>query len=157
RPRPDEAGARGRDRPRAARSRAGARRHSCAGRATRGGDRRRVRALRRGARHRRPLLLVLRPATGPPSARQRPDMTVAPSLQDADTEPAEGACARCGAPLAADQEWCLECGGARTVIHPTPNRRVPVVIIGLVVAAALTAFVLVLAKLSSDVNQRAAR
>jgi septal ring-binding cell division protein DamX len=83
-------------------------------------------------------------------------MTIAPSPEHADTEPAEGVCAQCGAPLADDQEWCLECGGARTLIHRPPDWRIPAVIIGLVVIVALAAFAVVLVKLSSDANQRAA-
>ncbi len=33
------------------------------------------------------------------------------------------ACPFCGAPLAADQSWCVECGAAaRTRLAPTPRR-----------------------------------
>jgi hypothetical protein len=43
-------------------------------------------------------------------------------------------CAQCGAPMPADQEWCLECGTARTLIHRAPDWRIAV---GLILAAAL--------------------
>ena len=43
-------------------------------------------------------------------------------------------CAQCGAPLPEDQEWCLECGTARTLIHRAPDWRIAV---GLILAAAL--------------------
>jgi hypothetical protein len=83
-------------------------------------------------------------------------VTVAPPEEHAATEPAEGACAQCGAQLEDDQEWCLECGSARTLIHRPPDWRVPLAVIGLVVAVALSAFVVVLVNLSSDANRRAA-
>jgi hypothetical protein len=56
-----------------------------------------------------------------------------------------GRCAACGVRLEPDQEWCLECGAARTVLHRPPDWRVPVavgaVVVGLVVIAALVALV----------------
>jgi hypothetical protein len=42
-------------------------------------------------------------------------------------------CALCGRPMQADQEWCLECGAARTVIARPPDWRVPILVIGAVV------------------------
>jgi hypothetical protein len=42
-------------------------------------------------------------------------------------------CALCGHPMQSDQEWCLQCGSARTVIARPPDWRVPVLIIGAVV------------------------
>ncbi len=37
--------------------------------------------------------------------------------------PVPPTCPFCGAPLAAEQSWCLECGAAaRTRIAPTPRR-----------------------------------
>jgi hypothetical protein len=54
-------------------------------------------------------------------------------------------CAGCGAPLESDQEWCLECGAARTVLHRPPDWRAPVAVIavvtGVVVIGALIALV----------------
>jgi hypothetical protein len=54
-------------------------------------------------------------------------------------------CGACGAPLEPDQEWCVECGAARTVLHRPPDWRAPVaviaVVVGLVVIAGLIALV----------------
>jgi hypothetical protein len=61
------------------------------------------------------------------------------------------ACPRCGSPLAADQEWCLNCGNAvGTRIAPTPRWRVPVAIVGAVLALLVAALVLSLVELSGD-------
>jgi hypothetical protein len=38
-------------------------------------------------------------------------------------------CSSCGAWLAEDQEWCLECGAARTRIQPPPDWRIGVAIV----------------------------
>jgi hypothetical protein len=60
-------------------------------------------------------------------------------------------CPRCGSPLAADQEWCLNCGHAvGTRIAPTPRWRVPVAIVGAVLALLVAALVLSLVELSGD-------
>jgi hypothetical protein len=54
-------------------------------------------------------------------------------------------CAACGAKLEPDQEWCVECGTSRTVLHRPPDWRAPfaviVVVVGLVVIAGLVALV----------------
>ena len=64
---------------------------------------------------------------------------------------AQRACPRCGSPLAADQEWCLNCGQAvGTRIAPTPRWRVPVAIVGAVLALLVAALVLALVELSGD-------
>ncbi len=42
-------------------------------------------------------------------------------------------CALCGARMEVDQEWCLQCGAARTVIARPPDWRVPLLVIGAVV------------------------
>jgi RNA polymerase subunit RPABC4/transcription elongation factor Spt4 len=63
----------------------------------------------------------------------------------------ERACPRCGAALAADQEWCLNCGaavGAR--VAPTPRWRGPVAIVGVLLALVCAALVLALVELSGD-------
>jgi len=63
----------------------------------------------------------------------------------------ERACPRCGASLAPDQEWCLNCGTAvRTRIAPTPRWRVPVVLVGTLVALIAAALILALVELSGD-------
>ncbi|MHB8656701.1 MAG: hypothetical protein ACYC91_01905 [Solirubrobacteraceae bacterium] len=58
-------------------------------------------------------------------------------------------CAHCGAPLAETQEWCLECGGARTLIHRSPDWRMAAAIVALVLVLALAGFVFVLIRLSA--------
>lgn len=53
--------------------------------------------------------------------------------------PPEGTigCPRCGHPVAPDQDWCLHCGAAaRTRLAPTPNWRLPIAGLALVVALA---------------------
>lgn len=63
----------------------------------------------------------------------------------------ERACPRCGASLAPDQEWCLSCGTAvGTRIAPTPRWRVPVLLIGGLLALIAAALVLALVELSGD-------
>jgi hypothetical protein len=47
------------------------------------------------------------------------------------------ACPRCGAVVAGDQDWCLQCGAAaRTRLVPTPNWRVPVALVAALAAVA---------------------
>ncbi len=62
--------------------------------------------------------------------------------------PTDGHCLRCGAALAPDQEWCVDCGAARTLIHRAPDWRVPVVVVGVVIALVLVAFLVALTNLS---------
>ena len=63
----------------------------------------------------------------------------------------ERACPRCGASLAADQEWCLSCGTAvGTRIAPTPRWRVPIALVGTLVALIAAALILALVELSGD-------
>jgi hypothetical protein len=43
------------------------------------------------------------------------------------------ACPRCGATIAPDQDWCLDCGAAaRTRLAPTPNWRAPVALVAVI-------------------------
>ena len=65
------------------------------------------------------------------------------------------ACAYCGSPLADDQEWCLECGAAQTLIHRAPDWRVAVAIVTTVVVLALITLAIVLVNLSADVSRSA--
>ena len=61
------------------------------------------------------------------------------------------ACPRCGAALAPDQEWCLSCGAAvGTTIAPTPRWRLPVLLVGSVLALFVAAIVLSLVELGGD-------
>src|SRR5205807_3741497 len=97
--------------------------------AARAGDWRLVPVLRHRPRQRRPVLLVVR----------------ARALSDRSPAAARARCAACSAPLESDQEWCVECGAARTVLHRPPDWRAPVaviaVVVGIVVIAGLIALV----------------
>ena len=70
----------------------------------------------------------------------------------ADPPPAtERACPQCGASLAPDQEWCLNCGKAvGTRIAPTPRWRLPVFLVGGLLVLIAAALVLALVELSGD-------
>lgn len=51
-------------------------------------------------------------------------------------------CSSCGAWLVEDQEWCLECGAARTRIQPAPDWRVgAAIVIGVLVLIAVIAVI----------------
>jgi len=77
----------------------------------------------------------------------------APTRPDVATPPE---CAHCGAPLESDQEWCLECGVARTLVHSPPDWRVPLAIIGTVVLLGLAALAIALINLSASADRTAA-
>lgn len=53
-------------------------------------------------------------------------------------------CLACGAALEADQEWCLECGAARTVIRRPPDWRIAAAIVVAVVVAVIIGLVIAL-------------
>ncbi len=72
----------------------------------------------------------------------RPAEPVAPA------QPAGVRCDRCGASLAEDQEWCFECGAARTVIHRPADWRIPVALIAAVLLLVLAAFAIALIELA---------
>ena len=84
-------------------------------------------------------------------AAGRPPQPAAPEHRPSDAE-----CLRCGAELAGDQEWCLECGASRTLIHRPPDWRVPVAVIGVVVLLVLGGFLVALIGLSGNANRNAA-
>ncbi len=65
-------------------------------------------------------------------------------------------CAHCGSPLRDDQEWCLECGAARTLIHRPPDWRIAAAVIALVVGLALVGFAITLVNLSTNADRVAA-
>jgi septal ring-binding cell division protein DamX len=76
----------------------------------------------------------------------------------ATTEPASQLrCPRCGANLARDQDWCLECGAAATtrILRP-PSWKLAVAIVLGVVAAVVVAVVIVVNALSGDARRAAA-
>jgi hypothetical protein len=58
--------------------------------------------------------------------------------------------------LASDQEWCLECGSARTLIHHAPDWRVPVAIVAMLLVLVLASFAIAFTELSRNANQSAA-
>jgi hypothetical protein len=60
-------------------------------------------------------------------------------------------CTVCRRPLAPDQEWCLECGSARTAIARAPDWRLPVLVIALVLALVLGGAAILL----GDLNRHA--
>jgi hypothetical protein len=64
-------------------------------------------------------------------------------------------CLSCGASLGADQEWCIECGAARTLIHRPPDWRLPVAVVGSVIVLVLAGVVFGLIELSADANRSA--
>ena len=64
----------------------------------------------------------------------------APSQSAQSTE----VCAACTAPLRSDQEWCLECGAARTVIRRAPDWRVAAAVIAAVIVLVVIALVIAL-------------
>ncbi len=76
-------------------------------------------------------------------------------MPGADAVDREDVCAYCGANLASDQEWCLECGSARTLIHRPGDWRIPVAIVGVVVLLVLAAFAIALVNLSTNANRSA--
>lgn len=67
--------------------------------------------------------------------RARPVSAVEPEL-------AEERCRGCGAGVTESQEWCLECGAARTLLRPPPDWRIPLAVVGVVIALAAAALVL---------------
>ena len=63
--------------------------------------------------------------------------------------PAGDACPLCGAPLQAEQDWCLRCGAAaRTRLASSPNWRLPVAVVAVVGALALGLLAVALVKLA---------
>jgi hypothetical protein len=71
--------------------------------------------------------------------------------------PAGLRCPRCGANVAPEQDWCLECGApARTRLAPTPNWRAPIAAVALVVLLAGVALAFAFTSLTSDDGKVAA-
>jgi hypothetical protein len=62
-------------------------------------------------------------------------------------------CPICGARIARQQDWCLECGtGARTRMVPTPNWRLPIATLIAVIAIAGAALAVALVSLTNDTS-----
>ncbi|MDX6675845.1 MAG: hypothetical protein QOH11_3263 [Solirubrobacteraceae bacterium] len=79
-------------------------------------------------------------------------------MTTATTEPASQLrCPRCGANLAPDQDWCLECGAAATtrIMRPPSWKLAAAIVLG-VVAAVVVAVVIVVNALSGDAGRAAA-
>jgi septal ring-binding cell division protein DamX len=72
------------------------------------------------------------------------------------SQSAQVRCENCGSPMDADQEWCLQCGAARTLIHRAPDWRIAAAIVATVVVLVLAGFAIALINLSSDANRSAA-
>ncbi len=77
------------------------------------------------------------------STTAKPEAATGRAAAERPAEASES-CLVCGAVLLEDQEWCLECGAARTVIHAPPDWRVGVAIMLAVILAVLIVLVLVL-------------
>ncbi|HEY2142677.1 MAG TPA: hypothetical protein VGG98_11540 [Solirubrobacteraceae bacterium] len=78
-------------------------------------------------------------------------MSVATAAPAPHTVPPPGGetCPLCGAPLQAEQEWCLRCGAAaRTRLAAAPNWRTPVAVIAVVCALSLGILAAALVKLA---------
>lgn len=80
--------------------------------------------------------------------------TTAPPQPNA--EPGVEPCSRCGHGLPADQEWCLECGLARTRIRSAPDLKIAAAVVGAVLVVALGALAVVLVNLSTNTNRELA-
>jgi predicted nucleic acid-binding Zn ribbon protein len=74
--------------------------------------------------------------------------TQAPTMVDAQVTPAE-ACPLCGAPLRADQDWCVRCGAAaRTRLAAPAKWKALATTLVIVVALSLAVLIVALVKLS---------
>ena len=60
-------------------------------------------------------------------------------------------CPRCSAPVGPDQDWCLECGAAaRTRLAATPNWRLPIIVLAIVVVLAGAGLAVAFVALTND-------
>jgi ribosomal protein L37E len=60
-------------------------------------------------------------------------------------------CPRCGKPVQADQDWCLNCGAAaRTRLLRSPNWRRPLTVLAILAALSLAAFAVSFVDLTND-------
>jgi hypothetical protein len=66
-------------------------------------------------------------------------------------EPVPLRCPRCGAGVAPEQDWCLECGApARTRLAPTPNWKAPIALVAVVLLLAGAALAFAFTSLTAD-------
>jgi hypothetical protein len=81
------------------------------------------------------------------STAASPPTSAAPS----DAPIAGEACPLCGAPLHPDQEWCLRCGAAaRTRLAASPNWKMPIAVVLVLLALSLGVLAAALVKLAGD-------
>lgn len=59
-------------------------------------------------------------------------------------------CALCGRPMAPDQEWCTECGAARTRILRAPDWRLPIAVIAAVIVIVAGLLALAISELAGS-------
>jgi hypothetical protein len=72
-------------------------------------------------------------------------------------DPHATTCPRCGSPLAAEQDWCLDCGAAaRTRLVPAPNWRAPVALLAALLLVAVLALAAAFVALTRDDEPRSA-
>ena len=95
--------------------------------------------MRDGARKRRSVLFMVRPPAVSDLAEAEKTASPEPGTPTIGPE----GCPACGAELAADQEWCLECGAARTAIQAPPDWRIGLAIMLAVVAVVVLVVVIV--------------
>ena len=82
----------------------------------------------------------------PPAAAERPSAVSTPTQA-----PDGDSCPLCGAPLHAEQEWCLRCGAAaRTRLAAAPKWKAPVAALAVVIALSLGVLAAALVKLAGD-------
>lgn len=62
-------------------------------------------------------------------------------------------CLHCGASLQPGQEWCLECGAARTLVHRPPDWRIALGAVAIVVLLGLAGVGIAVVDLSSSANR----
>jgi len=83
-------------------------------------------------------------------------VTAEPDTTPRERDQATAPCEHCGAPMHLDQEWCLECGAARTLVHRPPDWRIAAAIVAGVVLLALIGFGIALINLSNASNHNLA-
>lgn len=80
-------------------------------------------------------------------------MTVESASTTRARRPPRDRCLACNATLAEDQEWCVECGAARTLVRRPPDWRIPVAVVGVVIGLVVVALLIALVSLSIQSNR----